>query len=448
MKSKIVFIFFELLFILQLRSQWVNDNIQTPNYFFEYVAAVDSSRAWAIGHYASFPDSSFLFRRTDKSPWAQHFLQIANNSDFTCIAAQDSDKVWIGTKDGKVYFSSYNNNKTVLQLDPGGESYINDIKFSRSNKKYGYVYCDPPNGKGTPFKIFKTSNYGDNWIEYSPVFGGSYLGALASMCVTDSDHVWLGLNCQQSGCLVPKIAYTSNGGINWQVTAIPNGSNYVSAIVFKNDNLFGIAAPWDQTPTFLFKSVNGANSWSFLYDTQLQQPVNSLCWAMGTNTWFFCSNEETDQIKKSSNDGTDWENMTLPSGTGQVISMDIITEGRNVFGYAVTSNGRILRLMDSAKVISIHNISNDVPSLFRLYQNYPNPFNPSTMIAFDIPKDGYASLKIFNTIGQEVAVLIDGNIKSGVYQKVFNASDLPSGIYFYKFISDGFSEVRKMSLIK
>ena len=70
------------------------------------------------------------------------------------------------------------------------------------------------------------------------------------------------------------------------------------------------------------------------------------------------------------------------------------------------------------------------------------------MIAIDVPKDGYASLKIFNAIGQEVAVLIDGYIKAGSYQKVFNASSLPSGIYFYKFITDGFSDVRKMSLIK
>jgi hypothetical protein len=94
------------------------------------------------------------------------------------------------------------------------------------------------------------------------------------------------------------------------------------------------------------------------------------------------------------------------------------------------------------------NQNTEIPSLFRLYQNYPNPFNPTTMIAFDMPKDGYASLKIFNALGQVVATLIDGNIKAGVYQKMFNASDLPSGIYFYKFQTDGFSEVRKMSLIK
>ncbi|MEO8514066.1 MAG: S8/S53 family peptidase [Ignavibacteria bacterium] len=117
-----------------------------------------------------------------------------------------------------------------------------------------------------------------------------------------------------------------------------------------------------------------------------------------------------------------------------------------------TVSGGRLNLYNSALLMQnftgINNQNTGVPSLFRLYQNYPNPFNPTTMIAFDIPKDGYASLKIFNALGQEVAVLIDGSIKAGAYQKIFNASSLPSGIYFYKFVSDGFSEVRKMSLIK
>ncbi len=117
-----------------------------------------------------------------------------------------------------------------------------------------------------------------------------------------------------------------------------------------------------------------------------------------------------------------------------------------------TVSGGRLNLYNSAllmqNITAINNQNNSIPANFRLFQNYPNPFNPTTMIAFDMPKDGYASLKIFNALGQEAAVLIEGNIKAGSYQKIFNASSLPSGIYFYKFQTDGFSEVRKMSLIK
>lgn len=117
-----------------------------------------------------------------------------------------------------------------------------------------------------------------------------------------------------------------------------------------------------------------------------------------------------------------------------------------------TVSGGRLNLNNSAilmqNLVSVGNQNNQVPALFRLYQNYPNPFNPSTVLAFDMPKEGFASLKIYNSIGQEVAVLIDGIVKAGSYQKVFNASSLPSGIYFYKFVTEGFSDVRKMSLIK
>lgn len=117
-----------------------------------------------------------------------------------------------------------------------------------------------------------------------------------------------------------------------------------------------------------------------------------------------------------------------------------------------TVSGGRLNLNNSAilmqNLVSVGSQNNQVPALFRLYQNYPNPFNPSTVLAFDMPKEGFASLKIYNSIGQEVAVLIDGIVKAGSYQKVFNASSLPSGIYFYKFVTEGFSDVRKMSLIK
>lgn len=115
------------------------------------------------------------------------------------------------------------------------------------------------------------------------------------------------------------------------------------------------------------------------------------------------------------------------------------------------SKGR-LNLYNSAVLmqnpLSITGNTTEVPARFMLYQNYPNPFNPSTVIGFDLPKEGFVSLKIFNAIGQEVADLINDNLRAGVYQKVFNASSLPSGIYFYKLVTNDFSEVRKMSLIK
>jgi hypothetical protein len=89
-----------------------------------------------------------------------------------------------------------------------------------------------------------------------------------------------------------------------------------------------------------------------------------------------------------------------------------------------------------------------LPIQFELAQNYPNPFNPSTTIKFSIPQSSNVTLKIFNTLGQEVSTLINQNMESGVHTINFDASQLNSGIYFYRLDADQFSQVRKMTLIK
>ncbi len=90
-----------------------------------------------------------------------------------------------------------------------------------------------------------------------------------------------------------------------------------------------------------------------------------------------------------------------------------------------------------------------VPRVLALSQNYPNPFNPATTIRFTVPKDGRATLKVYNTLGQEVAALFDGVAAAGEYhQAVFDASRLASGIYFSQLQFNGKMQVRKMLLLK
>ena len=89
------------------------------------------------------------------------------------------------------------------------------------------------------------------------------------------------------------------------------------------------------------------------------------------------------------------------------------------------------------------------PNAFALGQNYPNPFNPSTSIQFTVPNDGRATLKVYNTLGQEVATLFDGVATAGEYhQATFDASHLASGIYFSRLEFGGKMQVKKMLLLK
>jgi Secretion system C-terminal sorting domain/Cohesin domain/Bacterial Ig-like domain (group 2) len=90
----------------------------------------------------------------------------------------------------------------------------------------------------------------------------------------------------------------------------------------------------------------------------------------------------------------------------------------------------------------------DVPARFDLSQNYPNPFNPSTNISYQVPVVGHITLKIFDSLGREVATLVNGTSSPGYYDATFNAEKLPSGIYFYRLTASGYVSVKKMVLMK
>jgi hypothetical protein len=92
--------------------------------------------------------------------------------------------------------------------------------------------------------------------------------------------------------------------------------------------------------------------------------------------------------------------------------------------------------------------NSNLPKQFALSQNYPNPFNPTTIIAYQLPVAGNVSLKIFDMLGKEVATLVNGRQDAGAYTVDFNASQLSSGVYFYRLQSGSFVQTRKMMLVK
>jgi len=89
-----------------------------------------------------------------------------------------------------------------------------------------------------------------------------------------------------------------------------------------------------------------------------------------------------------------------------------------------------------------------LPATYKLDQNYPNPFNPATVINFTIPKAGNVTLKVYNTLGQEVATLVNEYKNASNYQVDFNASNLASGVYIYTIKAGDFAQSKKMILIK
>lgn len=108
----------------------------------------------------------------------------------------------------------------------------------------------------------------------------------------------------------------------------------------------------------------------------------------------------------------------------------------------------VKRLTDAGGSIGIHNITGNVPLKYELYQNYPNPFNPATVIRFSLPVNGHVKLSVYDILGREVSVLLNQKINPGTYETEWNASEYPSGVYFYTLKTDNFSQTKKMVLIK
>ena len=113
---------------------------------------------------------------------------------------------------------------------------------------------------------------------------------------------------------------------------------------------------------------------------------------------------------------------------------------QNVVGLAYSINGDPNSVKDDANTT--------VPTEFSLEQNYPNPFNPATIIKFTISDVRFMTLKVYDVLGSEVAILINEDKPAGTYEVEFDASSLPSGIYFYKLQAGSFVETKKMVLLK
>ena len=97
---------------------------------------------------------------------------------------------------------------------------------------------------------------------------------------------------------------------------------------------------------------------------------------------------------------------------------------------------------------AVEEISFSIPSSFALEQNYPNPFNPSTTIQFALAKRSHVRLKLFNLTGGEVAMLVDQPLTPGIYEVLFEAEALPSGIYLYRIEAGEFVQTMRLTLLK
>lgn len=120
---------------------------------------------------------------------------------------------------------------------------------------------------------------------------------------------------------------------------------------------------------------------------------------------------------------------------GDIIYVTDYYEGLRIFRY-------------KSGTTSVEGSEQPIVGTMYLFPNYPNPFNPTTSIRFEVPVSGFVSLKVYNLLGQEVATLVKGELKAGSYATVFDAPDLPSGVYFYRLTTSEKNITRKMVILR
>ncbi|HSD62324.1 MAG TPA: M1 family aminopeptidase [Ignavibacteriaceae bacterium] len=153
------------------------------------------------------------------------------------------------------------------------------------------------------------------------------------------------------------------------------------------------------------------------------------------------------QIEISFTSGNDTTVRVMNDVNSQVFTFNFNREPSNVT--FDPDNNIVLKTATLTEITPVSVEQNDLkPDHYHLAQNYPNPFNPSTTIEYSIPNGGIVKIMIFNILGEEIRTLENGYKEAGVYKINFNASDLPSGIYYYRIESGNFISVRKMILLK
>ncbi len=228
---------------------------------------------------------------------------------------------------------------------------------------------------------------------------------------------------------------SSDNGQSWNAVSTGNSNMLINTWAsVANGGIF--AGTW----AGVFRSTDKGATFSPADTTQLDDKVTAL--ATGSDGQLFAGTYKSG-VFRSTDYGESWEQIT--AGLQGLYISSLCTD-RYGYLYAGTLGGGLYK--STLAVLSVKKDFSSLPNRFLLSQNYPNPFNPSTMISYQLPADGYVTLKVFDILGREVRTLVNERQIAGDYSVIFNASSLPSGVYFDRLEARNSIETKKMVLMK
>ena len=276
--------------------------------------------------------------------------------------------------------------------------------------------------------ILRTTDGGASWPVYHDSTGYEYRG----LYFVDDGMGWAVGGDQNSGRGI--VIKTTDGGISW--TNQFAGQVAVLQAVSFLDSLKGWAIGGISS---LYTSDGGVN-WT-PYALPVNEMFKSIQFVDQQNGWMAGYGGS---IYFSSNGGFSWNVLNTPT-TGW---LEDITLDRNGAGYVVGDVGVVLKvtggIINGIKQVS----TTESPGRFLLTQNFPNPFNPSTTIRYALPQRSHVTLTVFNTLGQQVSILVNESEDAGFHDVRFDGSGLASGVYFYRLSAGEYVATKKLVVIR
>jgi len=266
-----------------------------------------------------------------------------------------------------------------------------------------------------------------------------------------------------------------------------------SPLMFTNNNLDSAMLPYDTLIGYKLTNMSGFNGFIGGSNECFGEPDNAVNayhylrgkWGCGDPIINWLTNQETtfrysgdactrtgwyDSIPGDKRSFSNMGPVTMNSGDTQIVVLSymISRDGgnnlQNVCALQSLSDSALKYYYNDFRTcipIGIEPISTEIPQKYELFQNYPNPFNPATKIRFQIPSLNLpltagdklgVSLKIYDVLGKEIAVLVNENLKPGIYEIDWSATggaeSIPSGVYFYSLTTSEFTQTKKMVVLK
>ena len=343
----------------------------------------------------------------------------------TSLSFVDNETGW-AAGDGGVIIKTTDGGGSWSAQNSGTNLNLLKIEFKNSNTGFAL-------GESTNF--FRTDDGGTTWnLIYSDAY--SKYNATYDFSFYSTTRGWM---CGGWG----NIFRTTDGGYTWrqQFNSASIGFHCIDAV--DSNNVY-LAA---DDGVILFTTIGGGEPGPtpvelISFQASVQKNNVTLSWSTATET----NNHGFEVQRESKNDN--WVTIGFVEGNGTTVNPHQYSfTDRNMLPGSYSYRLKQADFNGSSTISDAVNIE-VAPPAFSLSQNYPNPFNPSTDIGYQVPEAGFVTLKVYNILGEEIAVLVNEHKTAGNYTVKFDAGNLTSGIYLYQLKADAVTLTRKLILLK